>query len=215
VTWTLNERQRSRLPLGDWWKDEELPLEWDGLFRGGPLNVEVGFGKGEFLLTQAAENPHMRYVGLEMYREGFQHLVKMLERSEVENVLPLEGDAYIVMNLAFAEGSLHGIYVNYPDPWPKEKHARRRLFTEEFFSIAARKLEPGGHLFLATDDPEYAGQAMEQLRPVRSLRSTHPGRPFLDRSPYSVSTRYESRWIAEGRPLHYIVYERTVEPCHT
>jgi tRNA (guanine-N7-)-methyltransferase len=210
----LSERQRSRLLLGDWWKEMDLPLEWDRFFPGGPLNVEVGFGKGEFLLALADRHPEMRWVGLERYGEGFRHLVKRLEAEGVENVLPLLGDAYIVMNLAFGEETLSGIYVNYPDPWPKEKHARRRLFTAEFFTIAARKLKPGGRLHLATDDPEYAGQGLEQLRPVNALRSTHPERPFLDRSPYGVSTRYETRWIDEGRPLHFIVYER-VNPCPT
>ncbi len=198
----------SRLMHGDWWKEEDLPVDWDRLMGRGPLNAEVGFGEGEFLLAMAGCRPDMRYVGIERFAEGHRKLVKRALSEGVANVLTVVGDAYIILNLAFENASLRSVTVNFPDPWPKARHARRRLYTEEFFRIAARKLEPGGTLYLATDDRPYARQAVDALGRVPALVSTHRDRPWLDSSPYPVQTRYETRWIREGRPLHYLVYTR-------
>lgn len=197
-----------RLELGDWWKAEDLPVDWDKYLSPGPMDVEVGFGAGDFLTALAALEPSARFVGLERFGEGHRRLVAELKRQEVRNVLPLLGDAYILLNLLFAEGSLRSVYVNCPDPWPKARHARRRLLTAEFFALAARKLTPGGHLFVATDDAPYALQAAEAFAEVAALECTHPDDRWLSESPYPAKTRYEKRWRAEGRPMHYFVYAR-------
>jgi tRNA (guanine-N7-)-methyltransferase len=124
------------------------------------------------------------------------------------------GDAYVLLNVCFEEASLESVTVNFPDPWPKARHARRRLFTEEFFGTAARKLAPAGRLFLATDDASYARQAVEQATLVPELASEHPGTPWLSESPYPNRTRYEKKWIEEGRSLHYLIYRRKERTCH-
>ena len=204
-----------RLINGDWWKDEDLPIGWAGLLGEGALNVEVGFGEGEFLLGMALRHPDMRYVGIERYAEGHRKLIKRARSEDTENVLTMVGDAYIILNLAFEQASLDSVTVNFPDPWPKARHARRRLYTEEFFGIAARKLRRGGTLYLATDDRPYAEQAARAIAGVSELTSMHPDKPWLDGSPYPVQTRYETRWIKEGRPLHYFVYSRKEDPCPT
>jgi tRNA (guanine-N7-)-methyltransferase len=204
-----------RLINGDWWKDEDLPIDWTRLLGKGALNAEVGFGEGEFLLAMALRHPDMRYVGIERFAEGHRKLVKKVRSEGAENVLTMVGDAYIILNLAFEQGVLDSVTVNFPDPWPKARHARRRLYTEEFFRIAARKLKRGGTVYLATDDRPYAEQAARALAAVSELISTHPERPWLDSSPYPVQTRYETKWIREGRPLHYFVFRRKEDPCPT
>lgn len=205
----------SRLIHGDWWKEEDLPVRWEALLPGGALHVEVGFGDGEFLLAEASARPGERFVGLEHYPEGHRKLLKKARAQGLANVLSMIGDAYVLLNVAFTDHSLASITVNFPDPWPKARHARRRLFTEEFFRIAGRKLAQGGALRLATDDPAYARQATEELAKVPGLRARHPGSPWLTESPYASRTRYEKRWIEEGRPLHYMLYEREGAACPT
>lgn len=197
-----------RLELGDWWKFEDLPVDWDRYLAPGPTDVEVGFGAGDFLTALATREPGARFVGLERFGEGHRRLVAELKRRRIQNVLPVLGDAFILLNLLFAEGSLRAVYVNCPDPWPKARHARRRLLTAELFALAGRKLQPGGHLFVATDDGPYAQQAAEAFAQVPALASTHPGTPWLSESPYPAETRYERRWRAEGRPMHYFVFTR-------
>jgi len=198
----------ARVVLGDWWKDEDLPVAWDRILPGGPLHLEVGFGGGEFLLRRALADPGGRYVGVDHFAEGHRRLLQAAGERGLSNVLSAVGDAFVAVNLLFADGSLESCTVNFPDPWPKARHARRRLFQEEFFRIAARKLRPGGRLYLATDDRPYALQAAEEWPKVPLLESTHPEVPWLEASPHPFTTRYEERWRAQGRPLHYFVLAR-------
>lgn len=197
-----------RLLLGDWWKEEDLPVQWDRLLPGGPLYVEVGFGGGEFLLDMARLQPDARFVGIERFGEGHRRLTKAMADAGICNALSMVGDAYILMNLAFADASLASVIVNFSDPWPKARHAKNRLLSEEFLHIVARKLARGGVLYAATDDVPYADQASQAFSAVGDLRSTHPGEPWLRRSPHPVQTRYERKWLAEGRPLHYFIFEK-------
>ncbi len=198
----------TRYVLGDWWKEEDLPVPWDKLFPGGPLAVEVGFGGGEFLIGMAAASPGTRFVGIERFGEGHRRLLAALPQADLHNVLSMVGDAFILMNLAFADDSLSSVTVNFSDPWPKARHARNRLLTAEFLGLASRKLVSGGLVYAATDDPPYAQQAAEAFGAVESLESRHPGRRWLTESPHAVRTRYERKWMAEGRPLHYFIFAK-------
>lgn len=198
------------LQSGDWWKEEDLPLNWDALLPGGPLWVDVGFGQGEFLLAAATSDRGRRFVGIDRFREGHRKLLRACRESDLENLASLVGNAFVLLNLCFANSSLDSVSVNFPDPWPKARHAHNRLYQTELFAIIARKLLPGGTLYLATDSRPNAEQAVAELVPVEALISTHPSRPWLDRSPHPVTTRYEAKWIAEGRDLHYMVYKKTM-----
>lgn len=209
-TATLAGIDPARLWLGDWWKEEDLPMDWGRLLPGGPLNAEVGFGGGEFLMGMASRFPGRRFVGLEQYAEGHRRCLRASLSAGLSNLLLMVGDAYVLLNVCFEEGSLESVTVNFPDPWPKARHARRRLFTQEFFGIVSRKLAPGGRLFLATDDGAYARQAVEQLALVPALARAHGEGPWLTQSPHPFRTRYENKWIQEGRPLHYLIYTRAV-----
>ena len=204
-----------RLSLGDWWKGEDLPVDWDGLLPGGPLVVEVGYGGGEFLLALAERSPERRFVGIERFGEGHRRLQKRLDGSGLRNVLSMVGDAYVILGVAFPNAALEAVHINYSDPWPKARHANRRLLSVEFLSVAARKLKPGGRLHAATDDVPYAREAAAAFASVPLLASLHPGRDWMERSPLGITTRYEQKWRAEGRPLHYFAFERRSEPCLT
>ncbi len=197
-----------RIDLGDWWKEEELPIEWDRFLPCGPANLEIGYGGGDFLLDMALREPASRFIGIERFGEGHRRLVKRMRREKVFNVLPVMGDAYILLNLLFAAGSLNSIYINCPDPWPKTRHASRRLLTEELFAIAARKLAPSGRLYVATDDAPYANQAAEAFSKTQALECLHPEAQWLLVSPYPTETRYERKWKMEGREMRYFVYQR-------
>lgn len=201
----------ARVILGDWWKEEDLPVEWDRILPGGALHLEVGFGGGEFLLKRAEADPTGRYIGVDHFAEGHRRLIAAASERGIGNVLSVVGDAFVVVNLLFADRSLESCTINFPDPWPKARHARRRLFQEEFFRIVARKLAPQGLLYLATDDRPYALEAAEEWPKVPLLESTHPKVPWLEESPHPFTTRYEERWKSEGRALHYFVLRRRAD----
>lgn len=197
-----------RLGLGDWWKEEDLPIAWDRFLPPGPMEVEIGYGGGDFLLALAQRSPQTRFIGIEHFGEGHRRLVAAMQKHGVRNILPLLGDAYIVLQLLFEEASLHAVYINCPDPWPKTRHAKRRLLTAEMFGLAARKLAPGGTLFVATDDAPYAQAAAKGFEKTPALESLHPGEPWTLESPYPTQTRYEKKWRAEGRTMHYFIHRR-------
>lgn len=197
-----------RLGLGDWWKEEDLPIHWDRYLPPSPMEVEIGYGGGDFLLALAELSPQKRFVGLEHFGEGHRRLVAALKKRGIHNVLPLLGDAYITLQLLFEDSSIHAVYINCPDPWPKNRHARKRLLTAEMFGLVARKLESGGTLFVATDDAAYAQAAAAGFIQTPALESSHPGEPWTLESPYPTQTRYERRWRAEGRTMHYFRYRR-------
>jgi tRNA (guanine-N7-)-methyltransferase len=197
-----------RLELGDWWKLHDLPVNWDELFPGGPLNVEVGFGKGELLLDMAQKHPDARYIGMERYAKGHRKLLGSARQKGFKNLISMVGDAYILMNIVFEDSSLEQVICNFSDPWPKSRHARRRLYTSEFFTLVCRKLKTGGGLAIATDDIPYSIQALEALRKTEGLVSTHSGSDWLSESPHPVRSRYEQKWIEEDRELRYFLYRK-------
>jgi tRNA (guanine-N7-)-methyltransferase len=198
-----------RFDLGDWWKEESLPLEFSKYCDCQTVSVEIGFGHGEFLHEMAKANRESLYIGVEQFGEGLRKLIRSLKNERTENCLPLMGNGFIVMQVLFEDSSVSDIYVNFPDPWPKKRHQNRRLFVEEFFALAARKLRTGGVLHLATDHRELAGQALEEMGKVRSFENMNKPDAYLRESPYPFKTRYEQKWMKEGRELFYFAYERT------
>ncbi|MEJ2368592.1 MAG: hypothetical protein P8Z49_09685, partial [Acidobacteriota bacterium] len=122
-----------RLALGDWWKAEDLPIDWDRYLPPGPLDVEVGFGAGEFLCAAARRRPDMRFVGIERFGEGYRRLLATLVQEGVTNVLPVMGDAFVLMNLLFENESVTNVYINFPDPWPKASTQKKSAIQTRLF----------------------------------------------------------------------------------
>ncbi|HNQ77789.1 MAG TPA: tRNA (guanosine(46)-N7)-methyltransferase TrmB [Acidobacteriota bacterium] len=202
-----------RFEIGDWWKEESLPLAFGNFFSYKDLSVEVGFGHGEFLHQMARSRPEDLFIGIEHFGEGFRKLVREVKKEGTANCLPLIGDGFIVLQVVFGDGEISDLYVNFPDPWPKKRHEDRRLFVKEFFSLAARKIKDGGILHLATDHLPLAEQAMTDIRDVADFANADGPDAFRRESPYPFRTRYETKWMSEGRNLFYFTYEK--KKCRT
>lgn len=197
-----------RFEIGDWWKEEELPLDLKKFGEYRKIALEVGFGFGEFLLSVAENEKDTLFFGIEKYGEGLRKIVNIIKREDIRNIVPLSGDAYVILQVLFNENSLEKIFVNFPDPWPKKRHQKRRVLTEEFFKLCGRKLKDTGKLFFATDDENLAKFAMSEIKRVPQLKNLcHPA-PYLSHSPYSSETRYERKWMAENKNLYYFIYGR-------
>jgi len=203
-----------RFDIGDWWKEESLPVSFEKFGGDGRILVEVGFGHGEFLRQMASSDPGALFVGIEHFGEGFRKLARDLRKEGITNCLPLIGDGFIVLQVVFGDGAISELFVNFPDPWPKKRHADRRLFVEEFFSLASRKLKDGGLLHLATDHRLLVDQALREMEKVSSFINLERENGFRSSSPYPFRTRYEKKWIAEGRELFYFTYEKRAK-CRT
>ena len=119
--------------------------------RAAPLTLEIGFGNGACLAQMAADNPDKDYIGIEVHTPGVGRLIKQLEELQLENVRIYCHDAVEILENCIPENSLSGIHLFFPDPWPKNKHHKRRIVRPEFVELLATKLKPGAYFHAATD----------------------------------------------------------------
>jgi tRNA (guanine-N7-)-methyltransferase len=132
--------------------------------RQAPLFLEIGFGRGTFLLEKACLSPESDFIGIEIYRPGIARLLKGLagmeghEGAPISNVRVYNHNARYVLMDCIPQNSLDGVYILFPDPWPKKRHHKRRLINSEFCGLLLSRLRPGGSVIVATDHAEYAAE---------------------------------------------------------
>ena len=181
----------------------DQPLDAAAAFgRTAPLVLEIGSGTGEAAVAMAAADPTRDLLAVEVHTPGVATLLRRVEQEGLRNVRVAEGDGLQVLGAALGPGSLDEVRVFFPDPWPKSRHAKRRLVTRSFAALVADRLRPGGRLHVATDWPSYAEQVLEVVAasPDLAVVSRERGdRPL---------TRFERRGVAAGRPIADVVAVR-------
>ncbi len=180
------------------------PLDLAAVFgRDAPRVLDIGFGDGEALVTNALNNPGVDYVGIEVHEPGIGHLLLLLEQSGARNVRVIARDAADVVPQLFADSSFDAVDLFFPDPWPKKRHHKRRLVQPPFVAEVARVLRSGGFLHVATDWADYARQTREVLAQTAALVPVEAGdmchNPLAVRPP----TKFERR----GRRLGHEVVD--------
>lgn len=182
---------------------------WPGIFgREAPLVVEVGFGNGQFLADLARSRPEADFVGIELYGKGIVKLARRLEREAVTNVRIVKGDAIRVLAERFGRGQVTQVHVNFPDPWPKTRHHKRRLVGPAFPAVLFPRLAPGGDVFLATDHEGYAHQMMEVFEAHPGFVNAEGPFRFIYHVPGRVPTKYERKFGALGATIRHLHYRR-------
>ncbi len=174
---------------------------------GQRLYLEIGFGNGDSLAAMAAENPDACFIGIEVHQAGVGRLLLNLAQRQLHNVRLLNTDAIEVLQQGRLELLFDGIYLLFPDPWPKKKHHKRRILTREFAAQVSSHLKPGGYFCIATDWQEYADAIVTTLENVPALQPVNNPQSlpaFIPRP----ATKYELR----GRRLKHkvidLVYRR-------
>ena len=174
--------------------------------RPAPKILEIGFGMGETTARIAAENPGNDYLGVEVHTPGVGALLKRVHQQALTNVRVIQHDAVEVVREMVPEGSLAGIHVFFPDPWPKKRHHKRRLLQPAFVGLLASRLAPGGYLHAATDWQEYAEHILATLSNEPALANRHPG--FAERPETRPETKFEQRGLRLGHGTWDIVFEK-------
>lgn len=173
------------------------PLPLETLVPGhGPWEVELGFGKGRYLLRRCAEAPERRFLGVEIAAQYQQLFVQRARRRGLRNWVAVRGEALYLLAAVLPRGFAAAVHVYFPDPWPKERHRKRRLFDPATVDLVLGLLAPGGQLAFATDYLDYGERVAEILAGVPGLALRR-----LDAWPEGPRTNYEAKYEAEGRPI--------------
>lgn len=191
--------------------DTAQPFNTEQLFGGqvSDLWLEIGFGAGEHLLWQAAENPDVGFIGCEPFINGVANLLAGIDEQGLENVRVHDGDAREILPW-IASGSIGRIFLLYPDPWPKARHAKRRFINAATLEELSRIMRPGAELRIASDIGDYLRTALETLMPSPDFEwlAERPS-DWRNRPEDWPRTRYEEKALREGRKGHYLRFMRT------
>lgn len=174
--------------------------------------IEIGFGSGDFLLELAQKRPHANLLGVEISLPSLRRGQRKMEQAGLNNVHLVQGSAELILWALCRPATVSGLYVNFPDPWPKPRHHHRRLIDDRFLHLAATRLLPGSPLEIATDHAEYAGAIAERLLHTPYFDSGLD-MPFVTEDNERSSTKYEMKALAEGRTCHYFKWQRNSVPA--
>ncbi len=185
------------------------PLDAKRLFGDDrPLQVEIGFGAGEHLAGQAAAAPGSGFIGCEPFLNGVVGALGHVRDGAIDNVRIHMGDALEVIE-RLPDESLERVYLLHPDPWPKARHAKRRMMNHGPLDLIAAKLKPGAEFRLGTDDPTYCRWSMMVMNQRRDfVWQAQTARDFLERPADWPETRYERKARRQNHEVWYFRYTR-------
>lgn len=185
----------------------DAEIDFSGLFpEHKPVILEIGFGMGQATWRIARDMPQYNYIGIEVHTPGVGRLIIDAESHALTNLKILQHDAIEVLHTMIPAGSLAGIHVFYPDPWPKKRHHKRRLMQDAVIELMAQKLAPGAYLYFVTDIEDYALFSKEALDRCELLRNSCEG--FAPRQPWRPETKFESHARDSGRGRFELLYTR-------
>jgi tRNA (guanine-N7-)-methyltransferase len=183
--------------------ETEYKGKWSTVFGNeNPVHIEIGMGKGQFIMTLAEENPDINYIGIEKYSSVLVRAIEKQEEKDLPNLFFIRMDAENIADV-FAAGEVGRIYLNFSDPWPKDRHAKRRLTSLQFLERYEKILDREGHVIFKTDNRDLFDFSLEQVREASHwilLNYTYD----LHHSEYvagNIMTEYETRFVEKGNAI--------------
>lgn len=188
---------------------EKIKGSWKALFDNqNPLHIEIGMGKGKFIYEMARRNPEINYIGIEKYSSVLLRAVQKMEEEPLVNLKFIRMDAEDITDV-FAENEVDKIYLNFSDPWPKDRHAKRRLPSKEFLARYDQLLVKDGFLEFKTDNRGLFDFAVEQLPEAgwKAEKITYDLHHDEEMVRGNVMTEYEEKFSSMGNPIcKYIIF---------
>jgi len=188
---------------------EKLKGNWKSLFANdNPIHLEIGTGKGKFITELALQNPDINYIGIEKYSSVLLRALEKRRETELNNLYYLRFDAVYLLDI-FAENEIARIYLNFSDPWPKERHAKRRLTSRQFLDRYDRFLQKDGEVIFKTDNRDLFEFSLKE---AEASGWKIKGLTFdLHKSEYAkdnIMTEYEERFVSLGNPIYMMIIYR-------
>ena len=181
------------------WQQISRPIDWTDVFgRDTRLEIEIGFGNGEFIVQRAQEYPETNFVGLELEWASVQRTLRRISQTGISNVRLLQIDARIALERLVSPQTVAHIYTLFPCPWPKARHVKHRIFGHLFLKLLGSRLQPGGSAQLITDHQAYMEWVLEQATGTGLEAQCTP-------IPPTYRTKYEQKWLDKGQEEFYDV----------
>ncbi len=172
-----------------------------------PIHIEIGMGKGQFIYEMAKNNPFINYIGIEKYSSVLIRAIQKMEAEPLANLMFIRMDAEDIVDV-FCEKEVDRIYLNFSDPWPKDRHAKRRLESRQFLERYKKILKEDGVIEFKTDNNELFEFALEEVKEAnwQLLACTRDLHADAELSEGNVMTEYEAKFSAQGNPINkYII----------
>lgn len=192
--------------------DVDVRPDWQSHFGNGhPVKLEIGFGMGDFLIDMAVREPNSNFIGIDFSQDGIRNLLARINNLQLKNIRVVHGDVRIKIPLLFKDEELAAVFINFPDPWPRKRHFKRRLIKPELANMIAKKLAPEGRVHLATDSEPYALEILEYFNAESLLQNSNRESGFLEDRDHLPKTKYEKSFIYAGDKIHYMEYSRLAD----
>lgn len=176
--------------------EQDPVLDWEGVFGNRqPVEIEIGIGKGRYLIAAAQAQPQTNFIGIEWASKYLRIALDRSQKRRLFNLRLVRADAREFVEFFVPAASVRAFHLYFPDPWPKKRHHKRRLFNASFLGEVARTLEPGGRLWLATDHEDYFAAMQEVLAADLRFRE-------VEADWGEVKTNYEEKYLRVGKPIY-------------
>lgn len=176
--------------------EQDPVLDWGAVFGNRqPVEIEIGIGKGRYIIAAAQAQPQINFIGIEWASKYLRLALDRSQKRRLINLRLVRADAREFVEFFVPTGSVRAFHLYFPDPWPKKRHHKRRLFNTSFLDEVARTLAPGGRLWLATDHEDYFAAMQEVLAADCRFRE-------VEADWGEVKTNYEEKYLRAGKPIH-------------
>ncbi len=181
------------------------PLDLGSLFgRKAAVEVEIGFGAGDYLVKRALQEPHKNFIGVEVAWLSIRKALRKIALSAAHNIRLIQGDARVLFKRLFAQRSITHVYSLFPCPWPKKRHTKHRLFDTSFLKLLNSRLEDRGSILIVTDYRPYCDWILEQALGCGFELAT-------ETCPPCYNTKYEKKWLQEkGQEQFYRIHMKKI-----
>lgn len=192
--------------------DEFLFPGWNApeLFgNDNPIEIEYCSGNGAWIASKAMAFPEINWVAVEKKFERVRKIWSKIKNHKLPNLIAVCGEAFMATRRYFPTGNFAMAYINFPDPWPKKRHAKHRLIRPEFVDEVARILRPNGRFTLVTDDPDYSSRMIAEMTRHQAFASNYPEPYYITEMDGYGDSYFDSLWRSQGRTIRYHQFLKT------
>lgn len=195
-----------QVPLADF----SAGKKWPEIFRAAaPLKVEICSGKDEFLIRMAEREPQTHFVGIERALSVSKKLISKIERAKLPNIRVVAEPAEYVLQDCFAPGEVQTFFINFPDPWPKKRHHKRRLIQPKFVELIVGRLAAGGEIQFVSDHRDYVQWALPIFEKTPGLTNLFGPGGLQNQLADYPPTLYMKKYQREGRPFYFLQFRKS------